>query len=156
EGCDDGGVVRFEAARATFSGHKATLRLARELAVGDNRLSIVLERRPGKTETVELNVPIEFRVRGETADLAKATPAIRIVARAVKGSSVVIDGKATPLAEDGTAALAIDVSQALTGPDAQQRTLEQRVSYAVTPPGGSPKRGDVVVRIGITPLVLQA
>jgi hypothetical protein len=83
-------------------------------------------------------------------------PNIKIVAKAVKGSAVVIDGKAVPLADDGTATLTVDVSRALTGPDAAQRTLEHRVPYAVTPPEGSPKRGEVVVRIGITPLVLQA
>jgi hypothetical protein len=155
-GCDDGAKVRFEAASAAFSGHRATLRLGRELAVGDNKLRIVLERRAGKTETVELDVPVEFRVRGDTADLVKTPPTIKIVARAVPGSAVVIDGKATPLAADGTATLAVDVSRALTGPDAVQRTLEHRVPYAVTPPGGSPKHGEVTVRIGITPLVIQA
>jgi hypothetical protein len=156
EGCDDGATVRLESASATFTGRRATLRLARELAVGDNKLPIVLERRPGKTETIELSVPVEFRVRGDTTDLAKTPPAIKIVARAVKGSAVVIDGKAAPLADDGTAALTVDVSRSLTGPDAMPRSLEHHVPYAVTPPGGSPKRGEVVVRIGITPLVLQA
>jgi hypothetical protein len=155
-GCDDGATVRFESASATFSGHRATLRLGRELAVGDNKLRILLERRAGKAETVELDVPVEFRVRGDTADLAKTPPAIKIVARAIPGSTVVIDGKATPLAADGTATLTVDVSRSLTGPDAVQRTLEHRVPYAVTPPGGSPKHGEVTVRIGITPLVLQA
>jgi hypothetical protein len=148
--------VRFESASATFRGHRATLRLARELAVGDNKLPIVLERRPGKTETVELVVPVEFRVRGDTTDLTKTPPSIKIIAQAIKGSAVVIDGKAATLADDGTATLAVDVSRALTGSDAIQRTLEHRVPYAVTPPGGSPRQGEVTVRIGITPLVLQA
>jgi hypothetical protein len=156
EGCDDRAVVRYESASATFANHRATLRLARELSVGDNKLSLVLERRPGKTETIELTVPVEFRVRGVTGDLAKSPPVVKIVARAVPGSSVVIDGKATPLGADGVATLAIDVSRSLSGADATQRTLEQRVPYAVTPPGGAPKRGEVTVRIGITPLVLQA
>lgn len=156
EGCDDRAVVRYESASATFANHRATLRLARELSVGNNQLALVLERRPGKTETIELSVPIEFRVRGDTGDLAKSPPVVKIVARAIPGSAVVIDGKATPLTSDGVATLAIDVSRSLTGPDATQRTLEQRVPYAVTPPGGSPKRGEVSVRIGITPLVLQA
>jgi hypothetical protein len=155
-GCDDGATVRFESRSATFRGHRAELALARELAVGDNKLPVVLERRPGKAETVELVVPIEFRVRGDTTDLAKTPPAIKIVAQAVKGSAVVIDGKAAPLSADGIATLSVDVSRALTGPDAVQRTLEHRVPYAVTTPGGSPKQGEVTVRIGITPLVLQA
>jgi hypothetical protein len=156
QGCDDGATVRFESASATFRNRRATLRLARELAVGDNKLPVVLERRPGKTETVELVVPVEFRVRGDTTDLAKTRPAIKIVAKAVKGSAIVIDGKAVPLGDDGTATLTVDVSRSLTGPDAIQRTLEHRVPYAVTPPDGSPKQGEVTVRIGITPLVLQA
>jgi hypothetical protein len=156
EGCDDGATVRYGSASATFASRRATLRLARELAIGDNKLTLELERRRGKTESVELTVPVEFRVRGDTSDLAKTPPAIKIVAKAVKGSAVVIDGKAVPLTDEGTAALAVDVSRALTGPDAIQRTLEHKVPYAVTPPDGSPKRGEVVVRIGITPLVLQA
>jgi hypothetical protein len=156
EGCDDGATARYGSASAKFVSHRATLPLSRELAVGDNKLTIELERRPGKSESVELSVPVEFRVRGDTSDLAKTPPTLKIVAKAVKGSAVVIDGKAVPLADDGTASLTIDVSQALTGPDAIQRSLEHRVQYAVTTPDGSPKRGEVVVRIGITPLVLQA
>ncbi|HEX6273706.1 MAG TPA: hypothetical protein VFZ53_11720 [Polyangiaceae bacterium] len=156
EGCDDGARVRFESSEAAFKGHRATLRLAKPLAVGDNKLPIVLERRAGKPETVELVVPVEFRVRGDTTDLAKSPPAITIVAKAVRGSAVVIDGKAAVLRPDGTATLSVDVSRALTGADASQKTLEHRVSYTVTPPGSAPKRGEVVVRIGITPLVLQA
>jgi hypothetical protein len=95
-------------------------------------------------------------VRGDTTDLTKTPPSIKIIAQAIKGSAVVIDGKAATLADDGTATLAVDVSRALTGSDAIQRTLEHRVPYAVTPPGGSPRQGEVTVRIGITPLVLQA
>jgi hypothetical protein len=156
EGCEDGSTARYGSASATFASHRATLPLARELRVGDNKLTIELERRRGKTESIELTVPVEFRVRGDTSDLSKAPPTIKIIAKAIPGSAVVIDGKAVPLANDGTAALTVDVSRALTGPDASQRTLEHRVPYAVTPPDGSPKRGDVAVRIGITPLVLQA
>lgn len=156
QGCDDGATARYGSASGTFRARRATLRLTRELAVGDNKLTIELERRRGKPEPVELVVPVEFRVRGDTSDLVKMPPNIKIVAKAVKGSAVVIDGKAVPLADDGTAVLTVDVSRALTGPDAVQRTLEHRVPYAVTPPDGSPKRGEVVVRIGITPLVLQA
>jgi hypothetical protein len=155
-GCDDGTTVRHESSNAVFHAKRATLKLARELAVGENKLPITLERRPGKSESVELVVPVDFRVRGETTELAKTPPAIRIVAQAVKGSTVVIDGKAQPLAADGTAVLSIDVSRSLTGPDASVRTLEHRVPYAVTPPGGVPQHGEVTVRIGITPLVLQA
>ncbi len=156
QGCDDGATVRFESRSATFHGHRAVLGLARELAVGDNKLPIVLERRPGKPETVELVVPVEFRVRGDTTDLAKTPPTLKIIAQAVKGSAVVIDGKAAPLGADGTATLSIDVTRALSGPDAIPRTLEHKVPYAVTPPGGSPNQGEVTVRIGITPLILQA
>jgi hypothetical protein len=156
EGCDDGTVARYETASASFSRHRAILRLGKELAVGENKLALVLERRPGKTETVDLTVPVEFRVRGDTSDLSKSPPVVKIVAKAVAGSTVVIDGKALRLADDGTASLALDVSRALTGPDPAAKTLEHRVPYAVTPPGGAPKRGEVVVRIGITPLVIQA
>jgi hypothetical protein len=156
EGCNDGAIARFENASATFLGRRARLRLGKELAVGENKLSIVLERRPGKPETVELTVPVEFRVRADTTDLANTPPSLKIVVKAVKGSAVVIDGKAVPLADDGRATAAFDVTRSLTGPEAGQRTLEHRVPYTVTPPGGSPKRGEVVVRIGITPLVLQA
>jgi hypothetical protein len=156
EGCDDGALVRFGSARANFAGRRATLRLEKPLAVGDNKLPLVLERRPGKPETVELVVPVEFRVRGDTAELAKSPPAITIVANAVKGSAVVIDGKAVTLGPDGAATLSIDVSRALTGSDPAAKTLEHRVKYTVTPPGSAPKRGEVIVRVGITPLVLQA
>jgi hypothetical protein len=34
--------------------------------------------------------------------------------------------------------------------------LERKIPYVVTPPNGAPANGDVSVRIGVTPLVLQA
>jgi hypothetical protein len=107
-------------------------------------------------DQVEVSVPVDFRVRPDTTKLAETPPRVeaRITARA--GSAVVVDGRALALGADGSASLAIDVSKELTGEEAGAKSLERRIAYAVTPPNGTPQTGEVLVRIGIAPLVVQA
>ena len=156
-GCDDGAIARFESASAKFANHRATLRLGRELAVGDNKLPVVLERRPGKTETVELVVPVEFRVRGDTSSLDEDAAGDHDRRESGQGQlrRHRRQGRSTHGGRHGDARARRSRVRSRV-PTLQAKTLEHRVSYAVTPPGASPKRGEVLVRIGVTPLVLQA
>jgi hypothetical protein len=132
------------------------LTLERSLPVGDHRLSLSIERAPGRADEVEVTVPVDFRVRPDTTKLSESPPRVeaRVTARA--GSAVVVDGRPLALGADGSASLPIDVSKELTGGEAGTKTLERRIAYAVTPPGGTPQTGEVLVRIGIAPLVVQA
>lgn len=155
-GCAEGAKVKLGSATGTFKGGKATLTLERPLPVGDHLLSLSIERAPGRADEVEVVVPVDFRVRPDTAKLTETPPRVeaRVTARA--GSAVVIDGRPVALGADGSASLPIDVSKELTGAEAGTKTLERRIAYAVTPPGGAPHTGEMLVRVGIAPLVVQA
>lgn len=165
EGCADGATVRLGSASARFQAQKAALRLDRTLAIGDNQLTLELERQPGKNEEVELTVPVEFRVRGDTEGLSQNPPKVSVRVEALTGSGVVVDGKPITLesqttgqivAPSGKARVDLDVEKDLTGDEPQVKTLERKVLYSITPPGGAPQAGEVSIRLGITPLTLQA
>lgn len=159
-GCADGATVSIGAARATFHGGHADVPLEQKLAVGDNTVAAELERRPGRADKVELSVPVDFRIRADTSGLTQAPPRVIVRVEAVPHAAVVIDGKPLALAPapggSETGSAEIDVSSALTGNSAGVGTLERQIPYVVTPPSGSPARGEVSVRVGITPLVVQA
>lgn len=155
-GCVEGAKVTLGAATGTFKSGKATLTLDRPLAVGDHVLSLSIERAPGRADEVEVVVPVDFRVRPDTTKLTETPPRVEARVTARSGSAVVIDGHPVPLGVDGGASLPIDVSKELTGAEAGTKTLERRIAYAVTPPGGAPQTGEVLVRVGIAPLVVQA
>jgi hypothetical protein len=159
-GCSDGSKVRLSGREATFLGTHTSLALAEPLRVGDNRVTVDLERRPGRSEQVELNVPVDFRVRADTASLTQAPPRVTVRVEAALQSAVVVDGKPLPLtagqAGSATGAAELDVSRQVTGMSPVLTTLEREISYVVTPPNGTPTSGQVKVRVGVTPLVVQA
>jgi len=73
---------------------------------------------------------------------------------------VVVDGKPLAFTPGAggveTASAEIDVSRSLTGMSSAVAMLEREIPYVVTPPDGSPASGQVKVRVGVTPLVVQA
>lgn len=155
-GCVEGARVTLGSSTGTFKSGKATLTLERPLPVGDQRLELSIERAPGRADRVEVTVPVDFRVRPDTTKLAESPPRVEARVTARPGSAVVVEGRPLALGADGSASLAIDVSKELTGAEAGTKTLERRIAYAVTPPGGAPVTGEVLVRVGIAPLVVQA
>jgi len=154
--CDDGTVARLDAANATFTGHRASLPLARPLRVGENPMTMTLVTPRGKQSFVDISVPIAFRVRGDTSGLDAPTPELRVLVNAIAGSTVTVDGKAVALNAEGEGRYVLDVSAEVTGLDASQKTLEKRLSYVVTPPSGLPESGSVSLQTGITPLLIDA
>jgi hypothetical protein len=155
-GCVEGAKVTLGNATGTFKSGKATLALERPLPVGDQRLELAIERAPGRADRVEVTVPVDFRVRPDTSKLTETPPRVEARVTARPGSAVVVDGRPLSLGADGNASLAIDVSKELTGAEAGTKSLERRIAYAVTPPGGAPQTGEMLVRVGIAPLVVQA
>ncbi|HYP98462.1 MAG TPA: hypothetical protein VER96_07300 [Polyangiaceae bacterium] len=154
--CDDGTVVRLDAANATFSGHHASLPLSRPLKVGENPMTLTLVAVRGKQSFVDISVPIAYRVRGDTSGLDAPTPELRVLVNAVAGSTVTVDGKPVTLNAEGEGRYVLDVSAEVTGLDANVKTLERKLSYTVTPPNGTPQTGSVSLQAGITPLVIDA
>lgn len=159
-GCTAGAKVRLAGRESSFVQTRASLALAEPLRVGDNRVTVELERRPGRSEPVELHVPVDFRVRADTATLGQAPPRVTVRVEAVPGSAVVVDGKPLALSPgasgSASGAVELDVSRQVTGMSPTLTTLEREIPYVVTPPNGAPTSGQVKVRVGVTPLVVQA
>jgi hypothetical protein len=155
-GCADGAKVTLAGASAAFRGGRASLALERKLPIGQNPISVDIERSPGRPDKVELIVPVEYRVRAETAGLGDASPHLQVRVQALPGTAVVVDGKPLALDAEGNARADVSVVKELTGHDPGVRSLERRIPYVITPPGGAPAAGEVSVRIGVVPLVVTA
>jgi hypothetical protein len=154
--CPDETKTWIDAAPVTFRGGKAELPLQTPLKVGENPLLIVLER-PGRSrEEIALSIPIEFRVRGSTDELNLEVPKVSVLASALSGTKLEVDGKPVPPGSSGEVRFDYDVASELTGPEASVKTLERSVPYKATSATGGVQSGRVEIRIGITPLIIDA
>jgi hypothetical protein len=154
--CQDGTTVSLDGQSAAFHAGAATLVDIHALAVGNNKLSIALQRPGASASSVQLVVPVDYRVRGDFSTLAGNPPALRVLVQALPRSSVIVDGHALTLAADGTAHYDLDVSRDLTGASAALVPLERRIAYTVTPPNAAPEHGAVKLQLGIVPLQVNA
>jgi hypothetical protein len=154
--CPDGTRVWIDSAPVAFRGGKATLGLQAQLQVGENPIVLVLER-PGRSrEELALALPIEYRVRGSTERLAEETPQVSVLASVLPGTKLEVDGKTVAADANAPVRLDYDVSADLTGPEATVKTLERSVPYKATSASGAVQAGEVEVRIGVTPLIVDA
>jgi hypothetical protein len=155
--CPDGTTSEINGQMTKFTGGKALVTLADPLKVGNNSLSISLLK-PGdnQAETLELTVPVEFRIRGDLTGLASDPPSVRVTIQAIPGTTVVLDGNALALDAGGTGQHTLNVSQDLTGESVAAETFERKVPYTITPPNAPAEKGEVTMRASITPLTLDA
>ena len=157
DSCQDGTVAELDGSRATFSKKEADLALANPLKVGDNPITIHLDRpKLGRDEPVKVVVPIAFRIRADLADLSAAHPAITVRIEALAGTDVRVDNKPVALDAKGTGAYAIDISSETEGPTDETRLIDRTIPYAITPKAGETQAQTLTVRIGIAPLRLDA
>jgi hypothetical protein len=79
-----------------------------------------------------------------------------VLASVRAGTKLEVDGK--PVAPDagGSVRFDYDVTNELTGPEASVKSLERVVPYKTTPENGIAESGQVQIRIGITPLIVDA
>lgn len=154
--CPDGTAVSVGEARATVTGGVAQIPLAAPLSVGDNRMKVAIDR-PGKgrDETIAVSVGVAYRIRPDLATLQGERPTLQVVVEAMGGTEVLLDGKALSLS-GGRAVEVVDVSDAITGPADEPRTLSRQIPYAVTPPDGPREQGVVSVSVGVVPLRIDA
>ena len=156
-GCPDGTIAEMEGQKATFTSQIADLNLTVPLRVGDNKLVIHLDRPSlGRDEAVSLAVPLTYRVRTDLAEIGAPHPAIVVRVDAVPGTDVLLDGKPVALDASGSGSYAIDISGETEGTAEEVRIIDRSVAYVVTPKGGSPQKGTVEAKVGITPLRLEA
>jgi hypothetical protein len=155
--CKDGTTVALGGATSAFRAKKATLLLDRPLAIGKNELTLLVsatgERR---SREIKLEVPVEYRVRGDFSGLSEPAPKLRVLVEAVRDTAVVVDGNAIPMTAEGHARHQVDVTGMLTGASPGVQPLERKFPYVITPPGAVAQRGEVVLKIGIVPLEIEA
>jgi hypothetical protein len=154
--CSDGTTVELEGRRAPFAAARATLETSRPLRIGDNRLALNLTPPRGRPEHVELDVPIEYRVRADLKALEETPPKLRVVIETVPSSRVIVDGHPIAVSADGVARYDVDVEQQLTGPASTLGRLERKLTYGITPPNRSEARGELTVQLGVVPLLVEA
>jgi hypothetical protein len=154
--CPDGTKTWIDSLPATFQAGKATLHLQTPLKVGENPILLVLER-PGRSrEEIALSLPIEFRVRSSTVELAQDTPKVSVLASVLSGTKLEVDGKLVPPDPNGVVRFDYDVTADITGAEASVTTLERVVPYKAVAANGASQEGKVQIRIGVTPLIVDA
>jgi hypothetical protein len=157
EKCPDGTVAALGAASAVFTASRASLPLQRPLGVGKNELVVAITR-PGSRSAreVKLEVPVDYRVRGDLSGLAEPRPKLLVEVTALKDTAFVVDGNVVKLDAEGKGRHAIDVHDELSGTANATAPLERKLGYVVTAPGGQPQNGEITFRIGIVPLAIEA
>jgi hypothetical protein len=131
--------------------------LDKPLSVGKNHFRVQITRPGARSKReVELDVPVDFRVRGDFGTLTQDKPKLAVAVEAVPETSVVIDGRPIPLAADGRARYELDVTADLSGSARIVEPLERKLPYAIGAPGSAPQRGEITLKIGIVPLWIDA
>jgi hypothetical protein len=157
ESCQDGTTAELFDLRATFKNKEADLPLASPLKVGNNPLTIVLDRpNLGRDESVKVIVPVAFRIRADLTDLTAARPAITVRIEALAGTDVKVDGKPVTLDAQGDGTYSVDIGTETEGPADELRMIDRVIPYVVTPRAGEAQVGKLTVRVGIAPLHLDA
>lgn len=154
--CPDGTKVSQGAETAEFKDHETDLELAAPLRVGDNALTLKLDRPSmGRDEEVKALVPVHYRIHADLAAISAATPLVTIVVETEPGSSVKLDDKPLALDASGKGNLPIDLTADCTGMADESRTVTREVKYEVTLKDHVEK-GSVTARVGVPALRIDA
>jgi hypothetical protein len=162
DSCKDGTAASLGASRAEFHDHEADLATTTPLVVGDNALTITLERPGwGRNEQVNVVVPIAYRIKADLASLVGPHPTVLVRVQAVAGATAQVDGKLVPLDAKGEGTYALDVSAQTSGWSDELRLVEQSIPYAIVTPAvgehpASEQKGTLPVRAGIATLHLDS
>jgi hypothetical protein len=103
ESCRDGWTVRWDDRTATFANGEANLDTPRPLAVGENDVTLVLDK-GGSTREVRLAVDVDFRVQPVLDELGAPKPQLKIAVQIQRGDSVTVDGAPLAVEDKGAGA----------------------------------------------------
>jgi hypothetical protein len=162
DSCEDGTTATLDDAHTTFAAKEADLLLATPLKVGDNPLTIRLDRpRWGRDEEVKVVVPIAFRIKADLSALSGPHPSVVVRVQAAPGTVVRVDDKPVTLDAHGDGAYSIDVSAQTTGWSDDLRLIDPSIPYSITSAAhdgheGSEQHGTLAVRAGVATLHLDA
>jgi hypothetical protein len=154
--CKDGTLVSADGAHATFAAGEADLTLPQPLRIGDNALTLAIDRPGyGRDESLKLLVMLPYRVWADVLPMSDPHPSVVVRAQAIAGSEVTIDGKRLALDGEGNGAYAIDETSETEGPADESRVLSATVAYSVVSGTGAAQRreqGNVIARVPVAPL----
>jgi hypothetical protein len=155
--CGDGTVAEIDGTPATFAAGAADLPLVQPLHVGNNALSLHVDRPGmGRDEVVALHVPVAYRVWADVAPMSGPHPSILIHVQATAGSDVRVADKPVTLDGSGVGAYSIDETAATEGPADESRVVAMDVPYTVASGGKPSETGTVSARVSIAPLRVDA
>jgi hypothetical protein len=154
--CPEGSRVKLGSSQRGFQQHLALLQLPGPMNMGANALSVALERPGlGRDETVQLSVPVHFRLVQDLSSLSDPNPQLAVQVSAQPGTRVEIDGKPVDLSP-GSARVLFEPGDALWGSSAEPEWAERAIAYTVTLAAESPRHGTLKLRAPIAPLLIEA
>lgn len=155
--CPDGTQLSLGEVSSEVRDRKAYLLPKTPLALGENKLLLSLQPPGGSPREVEVRLPpVEYRIHPDTSTLVGDKPRLRLELETLPGTQVQLGTDAVSVDAQGHGVQEIDVSGQLLGQSTEISTFEQAVPYVITPPSGKTYRGELRVKIGITPLLLEA
>jgi len=155
--CPDGTVLQIDKSEARTQTNVADIPLSKPLVVGDNKYAIKIDRPgAGRDETVEITIPIAYRIRPDLSGLSATPPSIKVLVEAEPGATVTVDSSAVTLDAAGKGAHAIDVTKECTGQLSETKVIDRSIAYTVQTKGGPQDKGQVAVKVGVAPLILDA
>jgi hypothetical protein len=155
--CPDGTLLQLDGTNTEVRDRKAYFVPKGPLPLGQNTLALALQRPGDSVEQVEVPLPpIEYRIRPDTSTLVGDQPRLRLDIEALPGTQVELGGAPVTLDPSGRGVREVDVSGQLLGQSSEISTFEQAVAYAITSPSNKEYKGELRVKIGVTPLLLEA
>ena len=155
--CPDGTQLTLGDVGTEVRDRKAYLLPKTPLALGENQLQLGMQKPGGSLQEVEVRLPpVEYRIHPDTSTLVGDKPRLRLELETLPGTQVQLGTDNVSVDAQGHGVQEIDVSGQLLGQATDISTFEQAVPYVITPPSGKTYRGELRVKIGITPLLLEA
>jgi hypothetical protein len=156
EQCPDGTSIGLDSSHAEVQQRKAYLDVPSPLRVGDNRLVFDVRYPEGRETSVELNLPVEYRVRTDSAGFDAPSPYVSVIAEALPGSRVVVADRELILDPGGRAEHQLELGARITGAASEVTPLSESIPYAITSPAGHEYKGELKLNVGITPLDVES
>jgi len=154
--CVDGQLAKIGDKSATFKDQRAKIEVSGGLKVGNNPFELTLEKSGSAQQHVQLNVPLDYRVESSLDGLQRTPPVLLVRFTALPNTQVSAAGVPVKLDAGGKGEFALDVSPELSGLEARVKRLERKISYVITPPGGSATNAEVSFQLSVVPLSLEA
>ncbi len=156
EGCPDGTIIKDGPSAATISKGAARLALATPLRVGNNDLTLHVDRPGvGRDEEVKLVVPVSYRLRADAATVEQWPPKFVFRAEAAKGVRIEVDGAPITVDANGVGTSELPLGALAEGSSDAVSVFEKVVPYKVVLVGGAEEKGTLTLRTRVLPLKLD-